>query len=163
MRLQWTWSSLARIHRNARALKFSWCGYLHRSVIVASFVYPWHILRMEMNACHFVPLSSPSCSPCLEAFSCYLCWDAPTSYAKAPNNANYHRNTPKYSCRPHSSYTCPIGIYFYSKDAMANISPLLALTMHPNELKCTFKPLKMNLLTKVSSNANSAHEACHVF
>ena len=35
-----------------------------------------------------------------------------------------------------------------SNDATANISPLLALTTHPNELKCTFKPLEMSLLTE---------------
>jgi hypothetical protein len=33
-----------------------------------------------------------------------------------------------------------------SNEATANISPLLALTTHPNELKCTFKPLEMSLL-----------------
>src|SRR5450631_1740478 len=35
-----------------------------------------------------------------------------------------------------------------SNDATANISPLLALTTHPNELKCTFKPFEMSLLTE---------------
>lgn len=146
MCLQWTWFSSVCICQNARALR-SWLHrYLHPSGMVASFVCPSHILRMQTNVRCLLPLPSPSRSACLETFSRYSRWNALTSYAKAPKNKSSLSDCAKELVLAPFITLVSHWYQLDSNKATANISWFLALTTHFNGFKCTFKPLEIILL-----------------
>ena len=118
---------------------------------------------IRMNACRLALVPSLSRSPCLEAFSHYSRWDAPTYCAKVPKNVSSHWNAPKNSFRSHSSHWCPIGISWTPTKQQPTSRHCLPSPRIPTSWNVPSNPLKWVFSPKASWNAFSAHEARYAF